>query len=254
MKGNLKLSLGLDVKQFHEGLDEICRYFAGSRSDDYLNGLVQQVAKAKEALFAAMYIASVKRGVLDESRKLNGRIAALTRYLDLCAYDTDAEVSASARLLRRQLRAYGKSLAHMRVDSRMTAVEALLRDLGGDEFLPHVKRLPELANRLAEIEKAKDDLRKQRLLVDQYKSSLVKPESLLELKRAAADQLVPLVAYLEVMAKKDAATYGKDYAVVTEVITRLNATRRRSDYLHIEVELEEDEDTTEKPKLTAVSA
>ena len=111
MKGNLKLSLGLDVKQFHEGLDEICRHFAGSRSDDYLNGLVQQVAKAKESLFAAMYIASVNRGVLDESRKLNGRIAALTRYLDLCAYDTDADVSASARLLRRQLRAYGKSLA-----------------------------------------------------------------------------------------------------------------------------------------------
>ena len=241
MKGNLKLSLGLDVKQFHEGLDEINRHFADSRSDDYLNGLVQKVAEAKESLFAAMYIASVKRGVLDESRKLNGRIAALTRYLDLCAYDTDADVSASARLLRRQLRAYGKSLAHMRVDSRMTAVEALLRDLGGDEFQPHVKRLPELATRLAEIGKAKDDLRKQRLLVDQYKSSLVKPESLLELKREAADQLVPLVAYLEVMAKKDASGYGEDYAVVTEVITRLNATRRRSDYLHIEVELEDDE-------------
>ena len=67
MYRNLKLSLGLDVKQFHEGLDEICRHFADSRSDDYLNGLVQKVAEAKEALFAAMYIASVKRGVLDES-------------------------------------------------------------------------------------------------------------------------------------------------------------------------------------------
>lgn len=241
MKGNLKLSLGLDVKQFHEGLDEICRHFADSRSDDYLNGLVEKVAEAKESLFGAMYIASVKRGVLDESRKLNGRIAALTRYLDLCVYDTDAEVSASARLLRRQLRAYGKSLALMRVDSRLTAVEALIRDLEGADFQPHVKRLPELATRLAEIGKAKDDLRKQRLLVDQFKSSMVKPESLLELKREAADQLVPLVAYLEVMAKKDAASYGEDYAVVTEVITRLNATRRRIDYLHIEVELEDDE-------------
>ena len=145
------MSLGLDAKQFHEGLDEICRHFTDSRSDEYLNGLVEKVVEAKESLFGAMYIASVKRGVLDESRKLNGRIAALTRYLDLCVYDTDAEVSASARLLRRQLRAYGKSLALMRVDSRLTAVEALIRDLEGADFQPHVKRLPELATRLTEI-------------------------------------------------------------------------------------------------------
>ena len=251
MKGDLKLSLGLDVKQFHEGLDEICRHFTDSRSDEYLNGLVEKVVEAKESLFGAMYIASVKRGVLDESRKLNGRIAALTRYLDLCVYDTDAEVSASARLLRRQLRAYGKSLALMRVDSRLTAVEALIRDLEGADFQPHVKRLPELTTRLTEIGKAKDDLRKQRLLVDQFKSSMVKPESLLELKREAADQLVPLVVYLEVMARKDAASYGEDYAVVTEVITRLNATRRKSDYLHIEVKLDDDKEPSEEPKLAA---
>ena len=58
---NLSLSLGLDVKQFHEGLDEICRHFADSRSDDYLNGLVQQVVEAKESLFGGMFM--VRRSV-----------------------------------------------------------------------------------------------------------------------------------------------------------------------------------------------
>ena len=90
------------------------------------------------------------------------------------------------------------------------------------------------------MRKAKDDLRKKQLVVDQANSSLVKPEPLLVLKREAADQLAHLVAYLAVMAKKDAANYGEDYAVVTEVITRLNAIRRKSDCLHLEVELEDD--------------
>lgn len=175
MKGNLTLSLGLDAKQFHEGLDEICRHFADSRSDDYMNGLVQQVAEAKESLFGAMYIASVKRGVLEESRTLNGCIAATTRYLDLCTYDKDAEVKASARLLRRQFSAYGNALTLMPVGGRLTAVEALLRDLGGDALQPHVRRLPELSTRLEEMRKAKDDLRKKQLVVDQANSSLVKP-------------------------------------------------------------------------------
>ncbi|MCR5659064.1 MAG: hypothetical protein K6G25_07035, partial [Bacteroidales bacterium] len=170
------MSLGLDVKQFHEGLDEICRHFADSRSDDYLNGLVQQVVEAKESLFGGMFMASAKRGVLEESRKLNARIAALARYLDLNAYDHDAEVVESAKLLRRQLGSYGRSLTLMRVDSRLTAVDALLRDMGGDALQPHVKRLPELSSRLEEVGKAKDDLRKKQLVVDQANSSMVKPE------------------------------------------------------------------------------
>ena len=247
-KSNSTLSLGLDVKKFHEGLDEICRQMADDHSDDYMNVLVQRVAEAKESLFSSMYIASIRRGVLEESRTLNGRIAAATRYLDLCAYDADAEVRASAALVRRQFRAYGQSLAHMRVDSRLTAVEALLRDLGGDDFRPHVQRLPELEARLAEIGMAKDALREKQLMVDQANSGKVKPESLLVLKREAATQLEVLVAYLEVMAAKDAAVYGEHYAVVTEVIKRLNA-RRRSRSLQMEVELEDETEASDEQQL-----
>ena len=249
---NLSLSLGLDVKQFHEGLDEICRHFADSRSDDYLNGLVQQVVEAKESLFGGMFMASAKRGVLEESRKLNARLSALARYLDLNAYDHDAEVVESAKLLRRQLGSYGRSLSLMRVDSRLTAVDAMLRDMGSEALQPHVMRLPELSSRLEEVRDAKDDLRMKQLVVDQANSSLVKPEPLLVLKREAAAKLVPLVAYLEVMATKDAAAYGRDYAVVTEVITRLNATRRKGKSMQVEVELddEEAEETAEKSSVS----
>lgn len=111
-----------------------------------------------------------------------------------------------------------------------------------------MKRLPELSSRLEEVGKAKDDLRKKQLVVDQANSSMVKPEPLLVLKREAAAKLEPLVAYLEVMATKDAAAYGRDYAVVTEVITRFNATRRKGKSMQVEVELEDEEaeETAEK--------
>jgi len=244
-KSNFTLSLGLDVKKFHEGLDEICRQLVDNHSDDYMNVLVQKVVEAKESLFSSMYIASVRRGVLEESRTLNGRVAAATRYLDLCAYDADAEVRASATLVRRQFRAYGQSLAHMRVDSRLTAVEALLRDLGGDDFQPHVQRLPELEARLAEIGRAKDELRAKQLVVDQANSGKAKPESLLVLKKEAATQLEALVAYLEVMAVKDASVYGEHYAVVTEVIKRLNARRRNKARRIDDDDFEEEENIVE---------
>ena len=105
---------------------------------------------------------------------------------------------------------------------------------------------------LEEVRDAKDDLRMKQLVVDQANSSLVKPEPLLMLKREAAAKLVPLVAYLEVMATKDAAAYGRDYAVVTEVITRLNATRRKGKSMQVEVELddEEAEETAEKSSVS----
>ena len=168
------------------------------------------------------------------------------------AYDHDAEVVESAKLLRRQLGSYGRSLSLMRVDSRLTAVDAMLRDMGSEALQPHVMRLPELSSRLEEVRDAKDDLRMKQLVVDQANSSLVKPEPLLVLKREAAAKLVPLVAYLEVMATKDAAGYGRDYAVVAEVITRLNATRRKGKSMQVEVELddEEAEETAEKSSVS----
>ena len=90
--------------------------------------------------------------------------------------------------------------------------------------------------------------------VDKANGTLPSAQSLMSLKREAAAKLEKLVDYLKAMSVKDAATYGEHYAVVTEVITRLNATKRRSNYLHIEVELEDDEETTEEPQTSTVDA
>lgn len=46
------------------------------------------------------------------------------------------------------------------------------------------------------------------------------------MKREAAAKLEVLVDYLRVMSTKDVQTYGEDYAVVTEIISRRNTTYR----------------------------
>jgi hypothetical protein len=66
----------------------------------------------------------------------------------------------------------------------------------------------------------------KQLEVDQANSRMVKPEPLISLKREAAAKLEVLVDYLRVMSTKDVQTYGEDFAVVTEIISRHNATYR----------------------------
>lgn len=46
------------------------------------------------------------------------------------------------------------------------------------------------------------------------------------LKRKAVERLRLLTDYLRAMKEKDAVQYGDDYLVVTEIINRINATRR----------------------------
>ena len=222
----ISLSLELDIKEFHDGLNEACQHLAVDHKDEYLNGLVKEVNQAREALFGAMYIASIRRGILEESRALNNSIVAAQRYLDLCAFDEDAEVKASAKLLRRQFGAYGKSLAHMRVASRLSAVETVLRDMHSAEWQPHVDHLPELSARLDKIGVAKEALQSKRLEVDQAKSSMVKPEPLYKLKKEAAVRLNTLVGYLQAMTGKDASTYGQLYDGLVLIIKQHNAYQR----------------------------
>ena len=66
-------------------------------------------------------------------------------------------------------------------------------------------------------------IHQKNVLYDSIKIQL-RTEFLLVLKREANDKLVVLVTYLQVMAAKAPEAYGKPYAVVTAIITRLNDT------------------------------
>ena len=66
-------------------------------------------------------------------------------------------------------------------------------------------------------------IHQKNVLYDSIKIQL-RTEFLLVLKREANDKLVVLVTYLQVMAAKAPEAYGKPYAVVTAIITRLNAS------------------------------
>lgn len=111
MKKN-SLFTGLDTNQFHTGLDEICSHFRDKRFDEYLNGLAQEVESANASLFGVMNIASVRRSIQQESRLLNERIVAVSRYIDSCFYVAKdaAPVVLPRRILKREAAAKQESL------------------------------------------------------------------------------------------------------------------------------------------------
>lgn len=220
---NLTLSLVLDTNKFHAGLNEIHNHFEDQRPDDYLNGLVEEVRTANQALFAAMRVEPQRQTVINESRKLNESIAAATHYIGSCYYDSDVDVKMSAFALRQHLKSYAKPFAKMKVDTRIGALRTLLRELATPELQVHVQRLPELPSRIEGIRDALEVLAEKRLQVDQANSHLANPQRLRPLKFEAASRLKVLTEYLKTMAAKEPESYAYDYRVVIEIITRLNA-------------------------------
>lgn len=242
------LSLVLNADQYHAGLIEICRHFDGKRPDDYLNGLVQDVMKADDSLFAVMHSEKVRRNVKQENRQLMERLMATSRYVDSCYYVSDEIMKACAWEIKQLFETYRKPFAWMKLDERVGAVSALLRDLSTPEMQKQVDKLPEMSGRIKGVQEALDALKAALLEVDKANGTLPSAQPLMSLKRAASTNLDKLVDYLKAMSVKDPDAYGEDYAVVTAVITRLNATRRRSNYLHIVVDLEDDGETKEEPQ------
>lgn len=254
MKKRLKLlSLGLNSDQYHAGLMEIRHQFEGDRSDDYLNGLVDDVTEADGKLLDAMHIDKVRRNVKRENRQLMERLMSTSRYLDSSCYVSDEEMKACALALKQLFDTYRKPFAWMKVDERVGAVSALLRDLSAPDMQKQIDKLPEMSGRVKDMQDALGALKVALHGVDKANGTLPQGPSLMALKREAADKLEKLVDYLKVMSAKVPETYGEHYAVVTEIIERLNATRRRSTYLHVEVELEDEEGKTEEPQPAVVA-
>lgn len=250
MKTLNRMSLVLNSDQYHAGLMEVCRQFEEDHSDEYLNTLVQDLAKANSSLLGAMHIEKMKRNVKLEYHQLMERLMAASRYIDSCAYVSDDAMKASALALKQLLSTYDKPFARMKVDERVGAVSAWLRDLSTAAMQKHVEKLPEMSGRIKGVQDALDALKVALHEVDKANGTVPEAQPKMSLKREAAAKLEKLVDYLRAMSLKDSAAYGEHYAVVTEVIARLNATRRRSNHLYIEVELEDDEsgETTEEPQ------
>ena len=236
-----RLSLVLNSDQYYAGLMEICHRFEGFTSDEYLNGLVASLEQSNKAIFDVMHVEKVRVTIKQESRQLMERIMAISRYIDSSMYVQDDAIKASALVLKQVYDSYSKPFAWMKVDERVGAVSTLLRNLNAPEMQEHGRRLPELESRIEGVQKALTTLKEALQQVDHAKGTAPKGQPLMSMKREAADRLVTLVDYLEAMAAKQPDDYAEHLAVVMQIITRLNATRRKSDYLHITVELEDDE-------------
>ena len=159
-----------------------------------------------------------------EVKQLNDSIVAAHRFIDSCCYLPDAEIKASAKALKKLFGSYGKPLTRMDMDTQMTVVKVLLHDLSKPKMQAHVGKLPLLPDRINGIQEALDTLLDKRLEVDRAKSRVVRHKPLSVLKREVNEKLEVLVTYLQAMASKEPEAYGKPYAVVTAIITRLNAS------------------------------
>lgn len=219
-----KFNQGLNSLSFHTGLNEICLCLQDVQADDYMTGLVQEVKDTNQRLLDAISVGTARPNVQQEVKQLNDSIVAAHRFIDSCCYLPDAEVKASAKELKKLFGSYGKPITRMDLYSQISVVSVLLRDLAKPKMQAHVEKLPLLPERIIGIKEALDTLLDKRLEVDRAESRVVKHKPLLVLKREANDKLVVLVTYLQVMSAKEPEVYGKPYAVVTEIIGRLNAT------------------------------
>ena len=219
-----KFNQGLNSLSFHTGLNEICLCLKDVQADDYMTGLVQEVKDANQRLLDALRVGTPRPNVQQEVKQLNDSIVAAHRFIDSCCYLPDAEVKTSAKELRKLFGSYGKPITRMDLNSQMSVVSLLLRDLARPKMQVHVEKLPMLPERISGIQEALEVLMTKQLEVDRAKSREVKHKPLPVLKREANDKLVVLVTYLQVMAAKDPEAYGKPFAVVTEIIGRLNST------------------------------
>lgn len=209
---------------FHTGIDEICLCLKDVQADDYMSSLVQEVKDANQRLLDALRVGTAKHNVQQEVKQLNDSIVAAHRFIDSCCYLPDAEIKASAKALKKLFSSYGKPLTRMDMDTQMTVVKVLLHDLSKPKMQAHVEKLPLLPDRINGIQEALDMLLDKRLEVDRAKSRVVKHKPLSVLKREVNEKLEVLITYLQAMASKEPEAYGKPYAVVTAIITRLNAS------------------------------
>ena len=219
-----KFNQGLNSLSFHTGIEEVCLCLNDVQADDYITGLVQEVKDANQRLLDALRVGTAKHNVQLEVKQLNDSIVAAHRFIDSCCYLPDAEVKSSAKELKKLFGSYGKPITRMDMDTQMTVVKVLLCDLSKPKMQAHVEKLPLLTDRINDIQEALDTLLDKRLEVDRAKSRVVRHKPLLVLKREVNEKLEVLVTYLQAMASKEPETYGKPYAVVTAIITRLNAS------------------------------
>ena len=219
-----KFNQGLNSLSFHTGIEQVCLCLKDVQADDYISALVQEVKDANQRLSDALHVSSARHNVQQEVKQLNDSIVAAHRFIDSCCYLPDADVKASAKVLKKLFGSYGKPLTRMDMYTQMTVVSVLLRDLAQPKMQAHVAKLPLLSERISGIQEALDVLMDKRLEVDRAKVKVVKHKPLSVLKREANEKLEVLVTYLQAMASKEPEAYGKPYAVVTEIIERLNAT------------------------------
>ena len=246
------MSLKLNSNQFHTGLNEICHHFEGNRSDEYLNGLVQEVENARVMLFQSIKKDLVREGIKEESFVLRERLASATHLIDSFQYEPDAEVKASAKTLLRQLRNYG-TFYRMDVHSRLTEVEAMLRDLDKPEMKAHVAKIPGLETRIKNVQSAMEALLQKLIAVEKMRGEAKPQKTKLELKREASVKLERLLVYLDHKAYQEPDTYGKEYSFVVGLITNLNKTYKpkvRKPLEDIDDELDDEFEEEETPEST----
>ena len=149
-------------------------------------------------------------------------------------------MKASAKALKQVFDSYSKPFARMKASERVGAMKTLQRDLDAPSMQEHVERLPEMASRINGMKEASETLKEALYQADKAKGTAPKGQSLMLLKREAAARLETLVNYLEVMAVKAPDDYAEHFAVVMQIINRLNARRKSKAYRINDDDLEEE--------------
>jgi len=215
MMKNFLLSQRLNSNQFHTGLNEIIRHLEANSQDEHLSSQLQEVEESRKMLFQAIQKELATEGIKQESLVLRDCLASATHFIDSCRFEPDEEVKASAKVLKKHLKKYG-TFYRMDVHSRLTGVEAMLRDLSEPELQLHVDKIAGLAERIANVRTAMEALLNRLIAVEELRNEAKPLQSKVELKRMANAKLYQLMVRLEDLALLEPDVYSKSYNVVID--------------------------------------
>lgn len=204
-------------------------FMEGRELDEPLTRWKAELEEAIEALIDNICDRTKKIGMKDQVNAMLKCIVGIRLLVKSCIGMGNATLEEHAKAVERVLNEY-VGFRHMRIGSKMTNAELLLRDLRTPQMLPHVEAIPELAERLSLLEQARENVANRRFEMLCAEVEAKNKPHLQPLKRNIAQIMNNIGEYLKAMMliEANAETYEPLLKMFQLIIKEQNKKRKRA--------------------------
>ncbi len=225
------LSLALKSDTFYDGVERVCTCLKGAKTKDaFVAAETNKLNQQKQQLSEALHYKAAVDDISAETLALRRTGAALRHQIKWWMKYGNAEEQASASRLMDIADEYGP-FNRLTVRDCRTAAELLLRDFGTELALADIVALDGVKDLVDQLETSLATLREKQSLVDAITAAAVKPESLLELKRGAANTVNGIMEYLVGMVKVEPEAFGSLLDQLVTILDNANVRKRKASHL-----------------------